>query len=161
MDERLEILETDRLRLRRIRASDVPALTSLWCDPDVTRFMGGPRQEGDLRDAFAEDVKDPFACEYDLWPVEEKASGDVIGHCGLLDKEVDGRREIELVYVLAKAAWGSGYATEIASALRDHAFCELGLDRLISLIEPENAASERVAEHVGTVSYTHLRAHET
>jgi ribosomal-protein-alanine N-acetyltransferase len=73
----------------------------------------------------------------------------VIGHCGLLDKEVEGHAEIELVYVLAADSWGRGYATEIAIALRDYAFRELGLRRLISLIEPENIASMRVAEKAG------------
>jgi len=149
MDDRFQILETERLRLRRIRSTDVAALVALWCDPEVTRFMGGPRDEGKLRDGLAEDVADPFAYEYDLWPVEEKASGEVIGHCGLLEKEVDGRDEIELVYVFAKSAWGNGYAAEIGSALRDHALREKGIDRLISLIEPENAASERVAQRIG------------
>lgn len=85
----------------------------------------------------------------DLWPVVEKATGKVIGHCGLLQKEVDGQQEVELVYVFARASWGRGYATEAAMALRDHAFGQLGLQRLISLIEPENAVSERVAIKVG------------
>jgi hypothetical protein len=44
---------------------------------------------------------------------------------------------------------GRGYATEIGLALRDYAFGALGLTRLISLIEPENAASRRVAETMG------------
>ncbi|MBU0596221.1 GNAT family N-acetyltransferase [Candidatus Bipolaricaulota bacterium] len=143
------ILETGRLQLRRLQSSDVDALVALWRDPDVTRFMGGPRDEEKLRPGLIEDSADPFATTYDLWPVIEKSSGTVIGHCGLTDKEVDGREEIELVYVLAKRAWGKGYATEIAHALRDHAFGPMGLSRLISLIEPENAASERVAAKVG------------
>jgi len=145
----LLILETERLCLRRIQAADADALIELWCDSEVTRFMGGPRDAGKLRTGFAEDAADPFAYTYDLWPVVEKETGAVIGHCGLLDKEVEGREEIELTYVLAKAAWGKGYATEIACALRDHAFGAMGLSRLISLIEPDNAASERVATKVG------------
>ncbi|MFC2081801.1 GNAT family N-acetyltransferase [Candidatus Bipolaricaulota bacterium] len=149
MGRDLRILETERLRLRRLQDSDTDALVELWCDPEVTRFMGGPRNADELRTGFAEDAVDPFAYTYDLWPVTEKTSGAVIGHCGLLDKEVEGRKEIELTYVLAKRAWGKGYATEMACALRNHAFGSMGLSRLISLIEPENAASERVATKVG------------
>ncbi|MGD2148853.1 MAG: GNAT family N-acetyltransferase [Anaerolineae bacterium] len=62
---------------------------------------------------------------------------------------MDGRQEIELIYVLARAVWGKGYATEVGRALVRYAFEERGIDRLIALIEPENVASERVAVKVG------------
>lgn len=68
-----------------------------------------------------------------------------MGHCGFLEKEVEGRAEIELVYVIARDRWGQGYASEAAAALRDHAFAVMGLSRLIGLIEPGNVASARVA----------------
>ncbi len=51
--------------------------------------------------------------------------------------------------MLATAAWGRGYATEIAGALKEYAFSTLGLKRLISLIEPANQRSERVAIKTG------------
>jgi ribosomal-protein-alanine N-acetyltransferase len=142
-------LETERLWLRELQADDLPALVSLWSDPDVTRYAGGPREAAGVRGALEEDLADPSAETYNLWPVEEKETGEVIGHCGLLDKEIDGVTEIELAYFLACSAWGNGYATEIACALRDHAFQAMGLPRLISLIDPENVASERVAAKVG------------
>jgi ribosomal-protein-alanine N-acetyltransferase len=143
------ILETERLTLRHQQASDVAPLVDLWADPDVTRYMGGPRGRAWLQSAFEETARDPYAERYDLWPLVEKETGQVIGHCGLLDKEVEGRPEIELTYVLASSAWGKGYATEIGQALKGYAFEEMGLGRLIALIEPENSASERVAEKVG------------
>jgi ribosomal-protein-alanine N-acetyltransferase len=143
------ILETERLTLRYQQPSDVAPLVGLWADPDVTRYMGGPRDREWLQSALEETARDPYAERYDLWPLIEKKTGQVIGHCGLLDKEVEGRQEIELTYVLASSAWGKGYATEIGRALKTHAFEEMALDRLIALIEPENTASERVAEKVG------------
>jgi len=143
------LLESERLILRHQQASDTESLVDLWSDPDVTRFLGGPRDRERLRKAFEETAADPDAVQYDLWPVIEKATGKLVGHCGLLDKEVDGRPEIEVTYVLARFAWGKGYATEIAQALKQHAFETLGITRLIALIEPENAASERVAEKIG------------
>jgi RimJ/RimL family protein N-acetyltransferase len=143
------ILETGRLILRYQQASDVPSLIDLWADPDVTRYMGGPRDRAWLQSEFQETAHDPCAERYDLWPVVEKETGRVVGHCGLLDKEVEGRTEIELIYVLASSAWGKGYATEMGRALKRHAFEERGIERLIALIEPENAASERVAAKIG------------
>jgi RimJ/RimL family protein N-acetyltransferase len=145
----LTILETPRLRLRRTTHADIPSLIALWTDPEVTRYMGGPRDEEVLMKVFTEAAEDPFAEDYDLWPVEEKASGVVIGDCGLSLKEIDSVDEIELVYVISPDHWGRGYATEIALALKRHAFEALRLARLVSLIDPENAASQRVAEKVG------------
>jgi RimJ/RimL family protein N-acetyltransferase len=143
------ILETERLRLRWVQPSDVPTLVDLWCDPDVTRYMGGPRDRAELEAIFEEDTQDPFTEQYDLWPVEEKQTGRVIGHCGLIDKQVEGETEIELVYVFAQSAWGKGYATEIGEVLKEHAFEHMRLQRLIALIDPGNEPSERVAIKVG------------
>jgi len=145
----LVILQTGRLILRRQEVSDVGPLVDLWADPDVTRYLGGPRDRDWLREVFEKTAEAPFAEEYDLWPVVEKETGEVVGHCGLLEKEVEGRKEIELTYVFSRSAWGKGYATEIGRALRDHAFQELGIEWLIALIEPENVASGRVARKVG------------
>jgi ribosomal-protein-alanine N-acetyltransferase len=138
-------IETDRLIIRDLQPDDVAALVALWTDPDVTAHMGGPRVEAELREILEADLQSPSADPFDLWPVEEKATGQVVGDCGFLEKGVDGQQEIELVYVLAKSVWGKGYATEAAVALRNYAFQHMGLTRLISLIDPENTASERVA----------------
>ena len=65
--------------------------------------------------------------------------------------EIDGTAEVELGYDFRSDYWGRGLATEAASAVRDFAFTQLGLSRLISLIRPENVASRRVSEKVGMV----------
>ena len=145
----LTILETERLILRYQKVSDVEFLVDLWADPKVTHYMGGPRDQDKLRSGFEETAQNPYADRYDLWPLIDKEAGKAVGHCGLLDKEVDGRSEIELIYVLASIAWGRGYATEIGKALKQYAFNEMNIRRLIALIEPRNAASERVAIKIG------------
>jgi len=143
------ILETERLVLRRQRDDDVTFLVDLWTDPEVTRHLGGPRERDRLRTSLEETAADPGAERFDLWPVADKAAGHLIGHCGLLDKEVEGQTEIELVFVLAVSAWGRGYATEIGRALCRYAFEILGITRLIALIELGNDASERTAASIG------------
>ncbi len=142
-------LESGRLILRNLKAGDIPALIKMWTDPQVTRYMGGPRDPASLEKAFAEDAANPEPLLYDQWPVIEKSGGALVGYCGLLDKEVEGRTEIELVYAFLPSAWGRGYAVEISTALIDYALNRLGLRRLIALIEPGNDASTRVAERVG------------
>ncbi len=143
------ILETERLILRRQQATDIAPLVDLWADPEVTRYLGGPRDRDWLQSVFEETAQDPYAERYDLWPVIEKETDQVVGHCGLLDKEVEGRTEIELNYILVSSAWGKGYATEMGLALKRYAFEGMRIDRLIALIEPENVASERVAVKIG------------
>jgi RimJ/RimL family protein N-acetyltransferase len=143
------MLKTERLILRRQAVGDVQALVDLWSNPEVTRYMGGPRDRKKLKAIFDETAQDPFKDAYDLWPVLEKDTGRVVGHCGVLDKLVDGSQVFELVYVFSPQVWGRGYATEMAQALRDYAFKAMSLPRLIALIEPENRASARVAEKVG------------
>ncbi|HUX22619.1 MAG TPA: GNAT family N-acetyltransferase [Spirochaetia bacterium] len=147
-DEKV-ILETKRLILRHPLESDIEPLVALWCDPEVTRHLGGPRDQTAIRESLEQAVQSPFPEEYDLWAAVDRKSGKVVGHCGLLDKEIEGKTEIELVYVIAHAFWGKGYATEIAQALESYAFDELGLERLVALIEPENKVSEKVAAKVG------------
>ena len=145
-----EILHTERLVLRRLHStSEIAALLDLWTDPDVTNFMGGPRNREDLQADFEATLESPHRDEYDLWPLLERDTLRVIGHCGLLHKDVDGAAEIEVVYVIARSEWGEGYASEIAQALVQHAFRKLGLTRLVALIDPGNVASERVAGKIG------------
>jgi ribosomal-protein-alanine N-acetyltransferase len=73
----------------------------------------------------------------------------LVGYCGFLHQEVDGEKEIEIGYRLHPDYWNKGIATEAARAVRDHAFRDLKLLRVVSLIHPENSPSQRVAEKLG------------
>lgn len=142
--------ETDRLILRTYTMDDLDFFASLWADPEVIRFIG----EGVTRSLpEAEERLKRIITGYDsgfgLLAAWHKVEKRLTGHAGLVRQEVDGRNEIELGYWLARDFWGQGLATEPALALRDHAFTTLGLHRIISLIEPGNAASIAVAERVG------------
>ena len=143
------IVETDRLIVRPLEAGDVEALARLWSDAAATAYMGGPRRFDEVCRSLQADLALPEPPAFDLWPTIEKASGRLVGHCGLLDKEIEGRPEVELAYVIAPPAWGRGFATEAGRAIRDHATAALQCRRLIALIHPENAASERVAVKLG------------
>jgi [ribosomal protein S5]-alanine N-acetyltransferase len=143
------IVETERLVLRRQTAGDIGFLVGLWSDPEVTRHLGGPRDRDALQKSFEQTAADPTADRFDLWPVVEKASGRLVGHCGLLDKDVEGRPEVEVVYVIAESEWRRGYASEAGRALCRHALEIMGLKRVIAMIEPGNEASERTAIAIG------------
>jgi len=142
-------IETERLLLRPLRSEDISQLVELWADADVTCYLDGPRNQDDVRQALEDELLEQPPGEYELWPVVEKSTGAVVGHCGLLEKDVQGNREVELVYVFSSRAWSSGYATEIGRSLGRFAFSQLGLERIVSLIEPGNAASKHVALKLG------------
>jgi RimJ/RimL family protein N-acetyltransferase len=95
-----------------------------------------------------------------LFSVLRKEDGRFVGRVGYLlwdperwvnamHEQLDGELELEIGWTIARELWGNGYATEAAAVCRDHAFRELGRDRVISLIAPENVASIRVAEKIG------------
>lgn len=145
------ILETPRLRLRRLIPEDLDALWALYRDPEVTRFIpDAPR----TRDAAREELEwfqhgHPRRPELGLWATIHKESGQFIGRCGLLPWTIDGQAEVEVAYALAKVYWGQGLATEAARAIAQYAFERLGLTRLICLVDQENAASSGVARRIG------------
>lgn len=142
-------IETDRLIIRSMREADLGPLAALWTDPEVTHYMGGPRNYEEILKDLREGAQLDPQPAFDLWPVIEKETCQMIGHCGILEKDIEGRNEYEIVYVLAKSAWGKGFATEAARSLKDYAFNQLGLKRVTALIDPDNLKSEMVATKIG------------
>lgn len=145
----MAILETARLTLRPFRKEDVDLLAELMANSDFMRFSLGPKTREQTA-AFLETVigwhraglPSPFA-------VVIRSDGVLAGYCGFLHQEVDGEKEIEIGYRLHPDYWNRGIATEAARKVRDHAFGDLELPRVISLIHPDNMASRRVAEKIG------------
>ena len=86
---------------------------------------------------------------FGLWATIYLENGRFIGRCGLIPQEIEGVAEVEIGYMLAKAYWVKGLATEAALAIRNYGFHKLGCSRLISLIDPQNQASMRVAAKIG------------
>lgn len=80
---------------------------------------------------------------FGIWMLRDKAQGSLLGHCGLVVNEPP---DVELIYALARDAWGRGLATEAAGCVAQHALGTLGFERLFALVFPENRASMRVLE---------------
>jgi RimJ/RimL family protein N-acetyltransferase len=142
-------LETERLLLRMFRETDLDAYAAMSADPEVMRYLGAgqPLTRADAWRQMAMLVGHWQLRGYGVWAVEERASGALVGRIGLFNP--DGWPGLECIWTLARAAWGKGYATEGARRALAYAFTELGLPRVISLIQPGNAASVRVAERIG------------
>jgi RimJ/RimL family protein N-acetyltransferase len=154
-------LETERLLLRRPRAADLDAYAELFADPEVVRYTGGAtksRAESEL--ALQRMIRHWDDHGVGLFSVVRTEDEPVLGRVGFLVWDAEnwqhammrpprGRTETEIGWTLARAYWGHGYATEGAKAARDWALQELGLRRLISLIQRGNDASVRVAHKLG------------
>jgi RimJ/RimL family protein N-acetyltransferase len=142
-------LETERLVLRQFRESDFDAYAEICGDPEVMRFIGEfkPMDRGMAWRSMATQLGHWQLRGYGMWAVEEKATGRMMGRVGLWKPE--GWPGLEVGWMLHRACWGRGFATEAGRAAIDAAFREPGVDHLISIIHPENAASIRVAERLG------------
>jgi RimJ/RimL family protein N-acetyltransferase len=153
------LLETERLLLRKPRLEDVDDLLEFAGDGEVMRWTSG---EPGGREVAVKLVE--------LWLARWDANGvgqfvvllgeRIIGRVGLLvwdsrswetssyDK-AGVAAENELGWAISSGYWGHGYATEAARAARAWAYEECGVERLISLIDPRNTRSIRVADKLG------------
>jgi len=141
------MLETQRLRLRRLRLSDEPALVALDSDAEVMRYIGS---RGGTPEEIVERVRQRIGADHGAlgwWIVEGRADHDFHGIAGLLP--MPEGPDIELAYRFARATWGRGIATEAAVALTEYAFTAARLARLVAVTFPENTPSQRVLEKVG------------
>lgn len=146
----VEEIRTERLLLRPIAREDLDAYAAIYADPEVVRFVGG---ETSTREETREWLETSIARnELEGWDRRSVLLANdpvVIGRCGIAVWEIQGRLEHEIGYLLAREHWGKGYATEAATAIRDRGLGELGLPRLIALIDHRNEASKRVARKLG------------
>ena len=142
-------LETERLRLRAFREEDLEAYAAICADAEVMRYLGDGRalSRADAWRQMALIIGHWALRGYGLWAVEERATGVLVGRLGFFNPE--GWPGFELGWMLRRASWGRGYATEGAGRALAHAFTEMGRERLISLIRPDNRPSIRVAERLG------------
>ena len=145
------ILETPRLRLREFLSEDADALACILTDAETMRYYPTLFDRTGVEDWIARNRRRYEANGHGLWAMILKSTGEFIGDCGVTVQPVDGVDELEIGYHLRRDEWGHGYATEAAQACRDWAFTNRNVDRVISLIRPENMPSRRVAERNGMV----------
>jgi [ribosomal protein S5]-alanine N-acetyltransferase len=140
------VLKTSRLILRPFQEEDIGRSAELMANRDFTRFSLGPYTREQTQGVLQKFLSWNHAGLPSQFAVIFRKNHELIGYCGFLHQEVDGSNEIEIGYRLHPHYWNRGLATEAAKAVRDHAFCDLNLPKVISLIHPDNVASRRVAE---------------
>jgi [ribosomal protein S5]-alanine N-acetyltransferase len=142
-------LETPRLILRPFTPADFEALYAVIGDPLTMQFYPSPYDKQGTLDWIERNMRRLEEDGSGLRAVILKSRGEVIGDCGPVWQEVDGQRELEIGYHIRRDCWGCGYATEAARTAMAYGFERYPVERLISLIRPENLPSRRVAEKNG------------
>lgn len=141
-------LETERLILREWRNEDFEPLAGFLADEDVMRYLSGkPLSRSDAWRSMATTIGHWHLRGYGVWAVERKADKAFIGRIGMLNPE--GWPGLEVGWTLGKPYWGMGYASEAGRAAMNYAFLTQPVDRIISVIDPRNKASQAVALRLG------------
>ena len=140
--------ETERLYHRAFVEDDAEAFYALNSNPDVMRYTCEPMPGSveEVREAI-KNHRDFDLYGYGRWGCFLKETGVLIGFCGL--KFLTDLNAVDVGYRFLPQHWGKGFATEACRSSLQFGFAELGLDRIIGLVKPENLASRRVLEKVG------------
>jgi [ribosomal protein S5]-alanine N-acetyltransferase len=142
-------LETPRTFMREILGNDADFLLRMMGDSEVMRFYPRPADARDVRE-FIDRMRASYKADgCGLWLVVDRESGDPLGRVGLVRQHVNGADEFEIGYMIHRPFWRRGLATEAALAVREYAFAERKLLRVVSLIRPENLPSQGVARKLG------------
>ncbi|WP_319592387.1 GNAT family N-acetyltransferase [uncultured Draconibacterium sp.] len=152
--------ETERLIIRRLYESDSDVWKKFFVDNPGLDFLGLDRDMNieDQSKAWIEKQLSRYANNlFGHQALIEKESRQLIGQCGLLTQEIDGKIEIEIGYHILPKYWGMGYATEAAIMFRNYAFDNEITDTLISVIDIRNSKSMNVADKLGMTREEQLK----
>lgn len=146
-------LETPRLRLRELRPDDAPALFAIHSDAESMRWFGADpptelAQAEEMIAQFAAGRQQPQPST--RWGLEERASGRLLGSCGLFRLNRLWQTA-NVGYELGRQAWGQGYMREALSYLLPWGFEHLNLHRVEAQVHPDNTPSRRLLEGLGFV----------
>ncbi len=155
----IPILETDRLRLRPYRLTDLDALAAMWGDREHVKYVGGrTRNRDEIWIQLQRMIGSWGLIGFGYWVLEAREDDSVVGEAGFLEglraMEPSHSGSPESGWSIAKHHWGRGLATEALEACLRWADAELSAPRTVCVIEDGHEASIRVAEKCG---YTLVR----
>lgn len=144
-----EILTTERLRLREMTRSDIPALKAILQDRITMTAYEHAFSDEEVERWMARQLERYAQYGFGLWAVTLRETGEMIGQCGLTMQPTDAGEVLEIGYLFRRDRWHHGYATEAARACKRYAFEVLGADEVYSIIRDNNLASQAVARRNG------------
>ena len=153
------ILTTERLYLREMEPADFPALCKILLDTDVMYAYEGALSDTEAREWLNKQMGNYQVYGFGLWAAVLKASGEMIGQCGLTMQNYRDAQVLEVGYLFQKAFWRQGYAAEAAIACRNYAFETLHADEVFSIIRDTNIPSQNVAIRNGMTRRDQIMKH--
>ncbi len=149
-------LHSERLTTRFLTEDDIILWKPYFEHPANCKFMLNP--DNLSNDKRAEQFIHWQLSRYNndklgLQAILLKDRNELVGTCGLLVQEVDEKEVIEIGYHFLMKYWGNGYATEAAQLFRDYGFEHNFANSIVSLIDPGNEPSKRVAKRNGMTLY--------
>ncbi|MEM7216033.1 MAG: GNAT family N-acetyltransferase [Pseudomonadota bacterium] len=141
------VFETERLKFRRWREEDLDCMAEIFSDAEHARFVGGKKECWDAWRVMAMHEGHYNLRGYTLFALEEKTTEQTLGWAGPWCPE--GFLEPEIGCALRPSVTGQGFAKEAVIGCLDYVYTKLNWETSISLIEPENKASQAVARSVG------------
>ena len=144
------ILETDRLTLRKMNGRDYKEVRVMLADPEV--MYAWEQVFTTKREVMDWIIRQMRRYNKDLvgyFAAIDRETGEMVGQIGLMWNDIQGKRCLEVGYILKKSCWGNGYAAEGAKACIEYGLSLFGIDAVYATIRPENAPSIAVAERIG------------
>ena len=142
-------LITQRLKLRPFTLDDAPIFHKILIEPGVLQYFPTvdppplERVQGTI-----ERINQHWADHgYGVWALELLASGELIGRCGLF--YLSDTEETEIDYIITKAQWGKGFATEAAQRALRFGWEQTDKRAIVGIVHPENLASQHVLQKIG------------
>lgn len=139
------IIESARLRLRKLTLDDLDVVAEMLANPEVMAFWPQPLTRDESRRWIARQMGRYEAHGHGYWLALDRETDSVVGQAGIMMNKFFDTEEPSLGYILHRAHWGRGLATEAASACLDYALKIRGYPRVLCAVRPENIPSIRVA----------------
>ena len=146
----MNVLETERLRLRLMTTADAEFIMELLNDPDFVRYIGdkGVRTLDDAREYIRTGPVASYERHgFGLWVVEPKELDAPVGICGFLKR--DTLADVDIGFAILPQHRSRGYALESAFAALSYGRHVLGLTRIVAITNPDNVESIRLLEKIG------------
>jgi RimJ/RimL family protein N-acetyltransferase len=146
----VQILETERLIVRRLERADAPFIMELVNEPSWIKFIGdkGVKTINDAERYIEQGPVQMYTrLGFGLYLVELKASGTAVGISGLIKR--DSLPHVDLGFAFLSRYCGNGYAHESARAVLDYGKEQLGIDRIVAITVPDNSASIKLLCKLG------------
>jgi ribosomal-protein-alanine N-acetyltransferase len=148
--------ESERLIYRKLTYDDQKSWEEFFVNNDRIHFLGLDPTKS--KEELSKETMDKQLSRYKedgngLLAVIEKVSGNLIGLCGILTREIKEKKEYEIGYSIKPAYWKKGYATEAAKQMKDFGLKTKLSNRFISIIHKDNEDSFAVARKNGMNPY--------